>query len=161
MNKGTSRDREENKNERSRRPKDSRKFSTSSDQIGKGNETMTKKSQHRRSSSMGVESQRQTKENWTDHDFIRQRNGPVTRIVPIHMEGDEASHQVTIKRTERRGRSETRGGRQSRDDEMPVKVTYVEANANVETKTFIDSNGNCDAFTQTFQGDKRNNCVLS
>ena len=44
---------------------------------------------------------------------------------------------------------------------MPVKVTYVEANANVETKTFIDSNGNCDAFTQTFQGDKRNNCVLS
>ena len=44
---------------------------------------------------------------------------------------------------------------------MPVKVTYVEANTNVETKTFIDSNGNCDAFTQTFQGDKRNNCVLS
>ena len=42
---------------------------------------------------------------------------------------------------------------------MPVKVTYVEAN--VETKTFIDSIGNCDAFTQTFQGDKRNNCVLS
>ena len=68
-------------------------------------------------------------------------------------------HQVTIKRTERRGRSETRGGRESRDHEMPVKVTYVEAN--VETKTFIDSNGNCDAFTQTFQGDKRNNCVLS
>jgi len=108
---------------------------------------------------MGVESQRQTEENWTDKDYIRQRNGPVTRIVPIHMEGDEAPHQVTIKRTERRGRSETRGGRQSRDEEMPVKVTYVEAN--VETKTFIDSNGNCDAFTQTFQGDKRNNCVLS
>ena len=75
------------------------------------------------------------------------------------MEGDEVPHQVPIKRTERRGRSETRGGRQSRDEEMPVKVTYVEAN--VETKTFIDSNGNCDAFTQTFQGDKRNNCVLS
>merc|ERR1719428_1715652 len=125
-----SKNREENTNERSRRPRDSRNFSTSSDQIGK--------------------------ENWRDQDYMRQRNGPVTRIVPIHMEGDEAPHQVTIKRTERRGRSETRGGRQSRDEEMPVKVTYVEAN--VETKTFIDSNGNCDAFTQTFQGDKRNNC---
>ena len=78
-NKGTSKDREENKNERSRRPRDSRNFSTSSDQIGKGHETMKKKSQHRRSSSMGVESQRQTKENWTDQDYIRQRNGPVTR----------------------------------------------------------------------------------
>ena len=78
-NKGMSKDREENTNERSRRPRDSRNFSTSSDQIGKENETMTKKSQHRRSSSMGVESQRKTKENWTDQDYIRQRNGPVTR----------------------------------------------------------------------------------
>merc|ERR1719350_1283737 len=139
-----SKDREENSNEQSQRPRDSRNFSTLSDQIGKGNETMAKKSQHRRSSSMGVESQRQTKENWTDQDYIRQRNGPVTRIVPIHLEGDEAPQQVTIKRTERRGRSETRGRRQSRDEEMPVKVTYVEANTNMETKTFIDSNGNCD-----------------
>ena len=78
-NKGMSKDREENTNERSRRPRDSRNFSNSSDQIGKGHETMTKKSQHRRSSSMGVESQRKTKENWTDQDYIRQRNGPVTR----------------------------------------------------------------------------------
>ena len=80
------------------------------------------------------------------------------------MEGEEKpaakTHQVPIKVTERRGRSESRGRRESSKGEVPVKVTYMEANANMESKSFNDSNVNCDAFTQTFQGDKRNNCVL-
>merc|ERR1711953_959220 len=54
---GSPMNREENKNERSRGPRDLRNFSNSSDKVGKGHETMTKKSHHRRSRSMGVESQ--------------------------------------------------------------------------------------------------------
>ena len=41
-----------------------------------------------------------------------------------------------------------------------MKVTYMESSTNMKSKAFMDSDDNCDAFTQTFQGDKRNNCVL-
>ena len=76
------------------------------------------------------------------------------------MEGEEKPHQVPIKVTDRRGRSESRGQRDSSKGEVPVKVTYMESNTNMKSKAFMDSDDNCDAFTQTFQGDKRNNCVL-
>ena len=77
------------------------------------------------------------------------------------MEGEEKPHQVPIKVTDRRERSESRGQRDSSKGEVPVKVTYMESNTNMKSKAFMDPNDNCDAFTQTFQGDKRNNCVLS
>ena len=77
------------------------------------------------------------------------------------MEGEDKMHQVPIKVTHRRGRSESRGQRDSSSKgEVPVKVTYMESNTNMKSKAFMDSDDNCDAFTQTFQGDKRNNCVL-
>ena len=77
------------------------------------------------------------------------------------MEGEEKRHQVPIQVTDRRSRSESRGQRDSSKGEVPVKVTYMESNTNMKSKTLMGSNENCDAFTQTFQGDKRNNCVLS
>ena len=83
------------------------------------------------------------------------------------MEGEEKpagkTHQVPIKVTDhQRGRSETCGRKDSLKGQVPVKVTYMEANTNMQSKAFMDSDENCDAFTQTFQGDKRNNnCVLS
>ena len=99
------------------------------------------------------------------HPLINPLRYPDFRIVPIHMEGEEKpaakTHQVPIKVTDRRGRSESRGRRDNSKGQVPVKVTYMEANANMQSKAFMDSNENCDAFTQTFQGDKRNNCVLS
>ena len=77
------------------------------------------------------------------------------------MEGEDKTHQVPIKVTHRRGRSESRGQRDSSSKgEVPVKVTYMESSTNMKSKAFMDPNDNCDAFTQTFQGDKRNNCVL-
>ena len=100
-----------------------------------------------------------------EHPFINTLRYPDFRIVPIHMEGEEKpaakTHQVPIKVTDRRGRSESCGRRDNSKGQVPVKVTYMEANANMQSKAFMDSNENCDAFTQTFQGDKRNNCVLS
>merc|ERR1711997_379277 len=93
-----------------------------------------------------------------EQDHARHSSGPVTRIVPIHMEGEEKgkTHRVPIKVTShRRGRSESCGRRNGLNEEVPVKVTF----SNMESNAFLDSNVNCDAFTQTFEGDKRN-CVI-
>ena len=74
------------------------------------------------------------------------------------MEGEEKgkTHRVPIKvASHRRGRSESCGRRNGLNEEVPVKVTF----SNMESNAFLDSNVNCDAFTQTFEGDKRN-CVI-
>ena len=74
------------------------------------------------------------------------------------MEGEEKgkTHRVPIKVTShRRGRSESCGRRNGLNEEVPVKGTF----SNMESNAFLDSNVNCDAFTQTFEGDKRN-CVI-
>jgi len=169
MNRGSGiQQQEENKQQGSKQQEGFTKLSSSSDRTETSSRSgeETSSSRHGRSSSTEDEAKRLGGRKSTEQSDSWHRSEPVTRIVPIHMEGEEKPagkmHQVPIKVTDQRGRSESRGKRDnSKGQTVPVKVTYMEANVNMQSKAFMDSDENCDAFTQTFQGDKRNNCVLS
>jgi len=117
MNRGSGmQQQEENKPRGSKRQEDFTKLSSSSDEG-------TSRGRHgRKSISKENEAKRLAGDKSTEQSDSR--SGPVTRIVPIHLEGEEKpagkTHQVPIKVTDPRGRSESLGRRDSSKGQVPV-----------------------------------------